>query len=93
MQVPGRLRDKKLAAISEQIMSAPDCLKHSFDDWDEEGDDAMSDENHVMITKITMMMLIKLVNLDYFLEICCVSFLFEAFLLLFLVIALWGVGS
>ena len=29
MQVPGRLRDKKLAAISEQIMSAPDCLKHS----------------------------------------------------------------
>ena len=60
MQVPGRLRDKKLAAISEQIMSAPDCLKHSFDDWDEEGDDAMSDENHVMITKITMMMLMMI---------------------------------
>ena len=29
LQVPGRPRDKKLAAISEQIMSAPDCLKHS----------------------------------------------------------------
>ena len=26
---PGRFTDKKLAAISEQIMSAPDCLKHS----------------------------------------------------------------
>ena len=49
MQVPGRLRDKKLAAISEQIMSAPDCLKHSFDDPDEESDDAMSDEDHVFI--------------------------------------------
>ena len=60
MQVPGRLRDKKLAAISEQIMSAPDCLKHSFDDRDEESDDAMSDEDHVMITKITLMMLMMI---------------------------------
>ena len=30
LQVPGRPRDKKLAAISEQIMSAPGCCLHTW---------------------------------------------------------------